>query len=95
MAMCEHMQAQATNGSDDENEALVGAHFPNCDLIRKAINNNYTDFMDADDGYKQPPINTTKLVVLTIIIFFTVVGNFGVVLAILLRRYEHGAKSYC
>ena len=31
-------------------------------------------------------INTTKLVVLTIIILFTVVGNFGVVLAILLRR---------
>ena len=85
MAMCEHMQvaASASNGSlegDDE-----ATHLPNCDLMIKAIN-NYSDFMEINDNYKQPPINTTKLVVLTIIIFFTVVGNFGVVLAILLRR---------
>ena len=44
-----------------------------------ATNNNITDSTDHK-------INSTKLVVLTIIIFFTVVGNFGVVLAILLRR---------
>ena len=37
-------------------------------------------------GTSSHKINTTKLVVLTITIFFTVVGNFGVVLAILLRR---------
>ena len=38
--------------------------------------------------------NTSKLVVLTIIIFFTVVGNFGVILAILLRRCDFQLSSY-
>ena len=54
---------------------------------------NMSDFEETevvsvglDEGTSSHKINTTKLVVLTIIIFFTVVGNFGVVLAILLRR---------
>ena len=38
------------------------------------------------DSHKEPEIDTSKLIILTIIILFTVVGNFGVVLAILLRR---------
>ena len=37
-------------------------------------------------GHRPPKVDVVKLVVLAIIIFFTVVGNFGVILSILARR---------
>ena len=41
---------------------------------------------EATKGYPEDESNMDKLIVLTIIIVFTVIGNLGVVLAILLRR---------
>lgn len=51
-----------------------------------ATNLTYNDTYDALSEGRHHRINSTKLVVLTVIICFTVVGNFGVVLAILMRR---------
>lgn len=48
-------------------------------------NLTFNDTYDAL-GEARHKINATKLVVLTVIICFTVVGNFGVVMAILMRR---------
>ena len=45
-----------------------------------------TSASEATKGYPEDESNMDKLIVLTIIIVFTVIGNLGVVLAILLRR---------
>ena len=72
---------------------------PRCDLMAGILQNvsqfypnfqdqaNFSQFEEENSVDQQEENKTTKLVVLTIIIFFTVVGNFGVVLAILLRRW--------
>jgi hypothetical protein len=90
MAMCKEYEESQENNTSVLNG--VEGQLTNCDLLLKGMNEVPTELMATNMTYeamapeKEYKINTTKLVVLTIIILFTLVGNSLVVLSILLRR---------